>query len=79
MITGETGAGKSIILGALGLFLETGPIFCVEKKDKKCIVEGIFEIKNYNLILFLKNNDLDYDDLTIFDGKLPIRKIASIY
>src|SRR5690606_2493604 len=66
IITGETGAGKSIILGALSLILgqrsESKYFF---NQDKKCIIEGYFDIKNYNLHDFFKENDIDYDDQTI--------------
>ncbi|MDO8952063.1 MAG: DNA repair protein RecN [Draconibacterium sp.] len=65
-VTGETGAGKSIILGALGLILGNRADLAVLKdKSKKCIVEGIFEIGNYNLQPFFEENDLDYDSITI--------------
>jgi DNA repair protein RecN (Recombination protein N) len=65
-VTGETGAGKSIILGALGLILGNRTDLSVLKNPaKKCIVEGIFEIGNYNLQLFFEENDLDYDSTTI--------------
>lgn len=66
IITGETGAGKSIILGALSLILgqrsESKYFF---NQEKKCIIEGYFDIQNYNLIDFFKENDIDYDDQTI--------------
>lgn len=66
MITGETGAGKSIILGALGLILgNRADLSVLKNKDEKCIVEGFFEIKNYKLSRFFNINDLDYDDQTI--------------
>jgi DNA repair protein RecN (Recombination protein N) len=65
-VTGETGAGKSIILGALGLILGNRADLSVLKDPaKKCIVEGIFEIGNYNLQPFFEENDLDYDSTTI--------------
>ncbi len=65
-VTGETGAGKSIILGALGLITGTrADLSVLKNKDVKCIVEGIFEINNYNLERFFEENDLDYDPLTI--------------
>lgn len=66
MITGETGAGKSIMLGAVGLLLgnraDTKTLF---DEEKKCIVEGIFDIKNYRLQDFFKNEDLDFEDVCI--------------
>ena len=65
-ITGETGAGKSIILGALGLILgNRADLTVLKEKSKKCIVEGIFEIGNYTLQPFFEENDLDYDSTTI--------------
>lgn len=66
VITGETGTGKSIILGALALILgkraDTQVLF---EKSKKCIIEGSFLIKNYGLKNFFEENDLDYDEVTI--------------
>lgn len=63
VITGETGSGKSIILGALGLLLgqraDVGVLF---DKEKKCIVEATFDIKDLGLKAFFEKNDLDYDD-----------------
>lgn len=65
-ITGETGAGKSIMLGALGLILGSRADLSVLKdKSKKCIVEGNFDIGNYHLLPFFEENDLDYDSKTI--------------
>jgi DNA repair protein RecN (Recombination protein N) len=65
-VTGETGAGKSVILGALGLILgNRADMLVLKNKDKKCVVEGIFEIGNYNLNGFFTENDLDYDIQTI--------------
>jgi DNA repair protein RecN (Recombination protein N) len=65
-VTGETGAGKSIILGALGLILGNRADLSVLKDPaKKCVVEGIFEIGNYNLQSFFEENDLDFDSTTI--------------
>ena len=65
-ITGETGAGKSILLGGLSLVLgKRADLSTLRNKDGKCIIEGEFEIKNYNLSLFFAENDLDYEDTTI--------------
>ena len=65
VITGETGAGKSILLGAINLILgkraDTKVLF---DKTKKCIVEGTFDIKNYHLSGFFEKYDLDYDNRT---------------
>jgi DNA repair protein RecN (Recombination protein N) len=66
-VTGETGAGKSIILGALGLILgNRADLSVLKNRDRKCIVEGHFDIRKYKLRDFFQKNDLDYDDLTIF-------------
>lgn len=63
VITGETGAGKSILLGALSLILgqraDTGVLL---DPTRKCIVEGGFNIEGYNLEDFFFNNELDYDN-----------------
>lgn len=65
-ITGETGAGKSIMLGALGLILgNRADLSVLKDKSKKCVVEGVFEIGNYHLQTFFEENDLDYDSTTI--------------
>jgi len=63
IITGETGAGKSIIVGALNLILgkraDTKVLF---SNDEKCVVEGVIDVSDYDLQTFFKENDLDYDD-----------------
>lgn len=65
-ITGETGAGKSIILGALALILgNRADLSVLKNKSKKCIVEGNFEIGSYKLQPFFEDSDLDYDLTTI--------------
>jgi DNA repair protein RecN (Recombination protein N) len=66
IITGETGAGKSIILGALGLVLgKRADLTSLKNKEEKCIIEAQFEISKYNLKDFFEANDLDYEDDTI--------------
>ena len=66
IITGETGAGKSIILGALGLVLgKRADLSSLKNKEEKCIIEAHFEISKYNLKPFFEANDLDYEDDTI--------------
>ena len=65
-ITGETGAGKSILLGALGLVLgKRADLTSLKNKSEKCVIEAHFEIKNYNLIPFFQDNDLDFEEETI--------------
>ena len=66
IITGETGAGKSILLGALGLVLgKRADLTSLKNKDEKCIVEANFSIGKYNLESFFETNDLDYEQETI--------------
>ncbi|SCX88859.1 DNA repair protein RecN [Flavobacterium caeni] len=66
IITGETGAGKSILLGALGLVLgKRADLGSLKNKDEKCVIEAQFSIANYQLQTFFEVNDLDYEDQTI--------------
>jgi len=66
IITGETGAGKSILLGALGLILgKRADLSSLKNKDEKCVIEAHFQISNYNLQPFFEANDLDYEAETI--------------
>jgi len=64
IITGETGAGKSIIVGALGLILgERADSSVLVNKEKKCVVEGAFETgKKKDVFTFLRENELDEQD-----------------
>jgi len=76
ILTGETGAGKSIILGALSLILgqraESRYFF---NQQKKCVIEGSFKIDGFHLKSFFEDNDLDYEAETVLrreisaDGK----------
>ena len=66
IITGETGAGKSILLGALGLVLgKRADLSSLKNKDEKCIVEAQFDLSAYGLQPFFDASDFDYDDQTI--------------
>ncbi|MCR4030028.1 MULTISPECIES: DNA repair protein RecN [Flavobacterium] len=66
IITGETGAGKSIILGAIGLVLgKRADLTSLKNKEEKCVIEAQFEIGKYNLKEFFEANDLDYEEETI--------------
>jgi len=66
VITGETGAGKSILLGAISLILgQRSDAKALLNKNKKCIVEGTFFIKNYELDDFFKHNNIDFDENAI--------------
>ena len=76
ILTGETGAGKSIILGALSLILgqraESRYFF---NQQKKCVIEGLFHIGSFHIKAFFEENDLDYEAETVLrreisaDGK----------
>jgi len=66
VITGETGAGKSIMLGAMGLLMgNRADTKVLWDEQEKCITEGIFDISAYSLHAFFKAEDLDYDDQTV--------------
>ncbi|MDP5093219.1 MAG: DNA repair protein RecN [Polaribacter sp.] len=66
IITGETGAGKSILLGALGLVLgNRADLSSLKDTTKKCVVEAKLDITNYNLHDFFETSELDYENLTI--------------
>ena len=66
VITGETGAGKSILLGALGLITgKRADTSSAGDATQKCIVEGVFHIEGYKLNPFFKEHDLDYENATI--------------
>lgn len=71
VITGETGAGKSIILGALGLLLgERANLSSIGNPEKKCIVEGHFYIENYKITKLFEQEDLDYEPTTTIRREL---------
>ncbi len=79
IITGETGAGKSILLGALGLIMgnraDSRSLF---DENKKCVVEAYFSIEKYGLASFFENNEIDYeDDLIIRRELTPAGKSRS--
>jgi len=66
IITGETGAGKSILLGALSLLLgQRADTSVLKDASSSCIVEGLFDFTGYNLNDFFAENDIDYYDNTI--------------
>lgn len=66
IITGETGAGKSIMVGAVGLLLgNRADTKALYNEEEKCVVEGTFDLSEYNLNSFFDNQDLDYGKETI--------------
>lgn len=65
-ITGETGAGKSIVLGALGLVMgNRADLNSLKDVSKKCVIEATFAVEAYNLKTFFEEEDLDYEPETI--------------
>ena len=74
VVTGETGAGKSIIMGALGLILgERADSTALVNKEKKCIVEGVFKTENKsNVKTFLKNNELDGEEELVVRREIAV-------
>lgn len=63
VITGETGAGKSIILGAINLLLgQRADVKSIRRGEKKCVIEAVFDISKYNMRSYFKENELEYDD-----------------
>jgi len=73
IITGETGAGKSILMGALGLVLGNraeGKQFFDD--SKKCVIEGCFSISSYDLKRFFDENDLEYETETIIRREISV-------
>ncbi len=66
IITGETGAGKSILVGGLSLILgKRADISVVKDVSKKCIIEVVFDVGNYNLKTIFNENEIDYETETI--------------
>jgi DNA repair protein RecN (Recombination protein N) len=66
IITGETGAGKSILLGALGLVLgNRADLSSLKDDQQKCVIEAQFQLSKYQLQTVFESNDLDYEDDTI--------------
>lgn len=73
VITGETGAGKSIMLGALSLILgQRADTKVLKTLNRKCVIEGTFEIAQYKLNKFFEQNDLDYEDQTTLRREIAI-------
>lgn len=63
VITGETGAGKSIILGAIGLLLgQRADVKSIRRGAAKCVIEARFEIAGYGMQPFFEENELEYED-----------------
>ncbi|EGV42411.1 DNA repair protein RecN [Bizionia argentinensis JUB59] len=66
IITGETGAGKSILLGGLSLILgKRADLSALKNTEVKCVIEAVFDVSNYKLESLFKKFDFDYEALTI--------------
>ena len=75
IITGETGAGKSILLGALGLIMGNRADTAVLKDSgRNCVIEGLFDMGGYGLETFFDENELDY-----FEIKMTYNELTSDY
>src|SRR5882724_697743 len=74
IITGETGAGKSILMGALGLILgERADSGVLQEKEKKCVVEGCFNSDNTKAVKeFLLANDLDAEEELVIRREIAV-------
>ncbi|MFN0216982.1 MAG: DNA repair protein RecN [Saprospiraceae bacterium] len=71
IITGETGAGKSILLGALGLIMgERADTKVFYNDTEKCVVEAIFDVSEYEMRAFFEENELDYDTEVVIRREL---------
>ena len=73
VITGETGAGKSILVGGISLILGKRADLSVNRdKSKKCIIEGVFDIGSFNLKSVFDENELDYETETILRREILV-------
>ena len=74
VITGETGAGKSILLGALSFILgKRADTSVLNDKQKKCVVEGVFSLQEKQYTSFFDENDLDFEPLTIVRREISVK------
>jgi len=80
VLTGETGSGKSILLGALGLVLgnraETNTL---KSQENKCLIEATFDISKYNLKQIFDDNELEYDQLTVLRREITPQGKSRIF
>ena len=73
VITGETGAGKSILVGGISLILGKRADLSVNRdKSKKCVIEGVFDVGSFNLKSVFDENDLDYETETILRREILV-------
>ena len=73
VITGETGAGKSILLGAIGLTLgQRADSSVIMDKSRKCVIEVTYQVKGYALENWFAENELDYDEQVIVRREIAV-------
>lgn len=73
VVTGETGSGKSIMLGALGLLTgDRADLAALKNKEKKCVIEGVFEVDSNLKSTFFNAHDLDFEKLTVIRRELSV-------
>ena len=73
IITGETGAGKSILLGALGLLSgKRADVSVIRGDSKKCVIEGVFKVDNYGLESFFDKHDIEFEANTIIRREIAL-------
>ncbi len=72
IITGETGAGKSILMGALNLILGERADTSALQPSKKCVIEGVFEIHNTSTEIFFAANDLDFSEEIVVRREIAV-------
>ena len=74
IITGETGSGKSIMIEALELILgERADSKSLFDKEKKCVIEGEFNLKGYELENFFSENEIEFDEITILRREISVQ------
>ena len=73
VITGETGHGKSVFLGAIAMLLgQRSDVKTIREGAEKCVIEGCFDISGFGLRLFFEENEMDYDDECIVRRELSV-------
>ena len=76
VITGETGAGKSIILGAIGLLLgQRADVKAIRQGASKCVIEARFDISAYHMEAFFEENELEYEPECILRREVQLSLI----
>lgn len=80
ILTGETGAGKSIIVGALSLIMgQRADKSIIKDEQKKCVVEAAFNIKDRYIKPFFEEHDIDYDEITIIRREITANGKSRVF